>query len=418
MPTGAELDAAAPRHPVFARRGGHLAIANALALRAAGIDDHTQDPAGGTIGRLPDGRPSGLLEGGAVYQVGGHAPPPSRADLARALGTGSAAYAALGVGTIREAMVNLDELLAYQDAARSGQLRVRVRPMIRVGNELSESDAAAFVRGLAAWSGLGDDWLRLWGLKLVMDGGVEGGALEEPYADDPSNSGHLNWDPEVMSRVCVEAVRRGWKIGTHAVGDRAVKTLLNVYESVIAQTGPLPPWTLVIEHALVSDPEQRLRAVRGGFGITVQHTLLWNMGSEMMHTWGAERTANVNPLDEWLAAGAQLAVGTDITRPFNPMTNVWGMATRSTKAAGIQGPQHAIDVPTAIRLYTLGTAELNGEADRLGSIAPGKLADLVAYRLDPFKADVDELAELTPAFTVIGGKPLHDPDRRLTSMTG
>jgi predicted amidohydrolase YtcJ len=138
----------------------------------------------------------------------------------------------------------------------------------------------------------------------------------------------------------------------------------------------------------------------------------------MMHTWGAERTANVNPLDEWLAAGAQLAVGTDITRPFNPMTNVWGMATRSTKAAGIQGPQHAIDVPTAIRLYTLGTAELNGEADRLGSIAPGKLADLVAYRLDPFKADVDELAELTPAFTVIGGKPLHDPDRRLTSMTG
>src|SRR5262249_62198011 len=133
------------------------------------------------------------------------------------------------------------------------------------------------------------------------------------------------------------------------------------YESVIAQTGPLPPWTLVIEHALVSDPEQRLRAVRGGFGITVQHTLLWNMGSEMMHTWGAERTANVNPLDEWLAAGAQLAVGTDLARPVNPLVNVWGMVTRGTRNAGVQGVAHAIDRATALDLYTRAPAVLDRE---------------------------------------------------------
>ena len=415
MPTGAELDAAAPDHPVFARRGGHLAVANTLALQAADIGAGSQDPAGGKIDRLPDGRPSGLLEGGAVYRVGGHAPPPSRSDLARALGTTSAAYAALGVGTIREAMVNLDELLAYQDAARSGQLRLRVRPMLRVGNELAEADALAFIRGLAAWSGFGHDLLRLWGLKLVMDGGVEGGALEQPYANDPSNAGHLNWDPEVMSRVCTAAVKRGWKVGTHAAGDRAVRTVLDVYESVIATTGELPPWTLVVEHALLSDTEQRRRAVTGGFGITVQHTLLWNMGSEMLQTWGAERTRKVNPLDEWLAAGADLAVGTDITRPFNPMTNVWGMATRATRAAGIQGPEHVIDVPTAIRMYTLGTAALNGEADRLGSITPGKLADLVAYPVDPFEVDVDDLADLTPVFTVVAGKAVYDPANRLAN---
>jgi predicted amidohydrolase YtcJ len=414
MPTGAELDAAAPGHPVFARRGGHLAVASTLALKAAGIDASSPEPAGGKIDRLPGGEPSGLLEGGAVYQVGALAPAPSRAELAGALGTGSAAYAALGVGTIREAMVNLDELLAYQDAARSGLLSVRVRPMIRVGNELSAEDALAYVRGLAAWSGLGDDWLRLWGLKMVMDGGVEGGALEQPYANDPANSGHLNWDPAVMTRVCTEAIKRGWKIGTHAAGDRAVRALLDVYEAVVAETGDLPPWTLVIEHALLSDAEQRQRAVRGGFGVTVQHTLLWNMGSEMLVTWGADRTRNVNPLDQWLAAGADLAVGTDITRPFNPMTNVWGMATRGTRSAGIQGPEHAIDVPAALRLYTLGTAMLNGEADRLGSITPGKLADLVAYPIDPLAADTDDLADLTPAFTIVGGKVVHDPDKRLS----
>ncbi len=418
LPTGAELDAAAPGHPVLARRGGHLAIASTAALAAAGIGPGTPDPPGGKIGRLADGRPSGLLEGGAVYQVAAFAPAPGRAELTEALRRGSAAYAALGVGTIREAMITVDELLAYQDAAERGLLSVRVRPLIRVGNELSEPEALTLIRGLGARSGFGDDWLRLWGLKFVMDGGVEGGALEQPYANDPANSGHLNWDPAVMTRVCTEAVRRGWRIGTHAAGDRAVRAVLEVYEAVAAQVGDLPPWTLVIEHALLSDAGLRARAVRGGFGVTVQHPLLWNMGSEMLAAWGPERTSRVSPLDEWLAAGASLAAGTDIARPFNPMTAVWGMVTRGTKTAGVQGPGHAIDVATALELYTMGSARLNHESGRLGSITPGKLADLAAYPADPFTADTDVLAALGPVFTIVGGRPVHDPHALLGSVEG
>jgi predicted amidohydrolase YtcJ len=274
LPTGAELDAAAPGHPVFARRGGHLAVANALALRAAGVGPGTPDPPGGKIWRLSDGRPSGVLESAAVYQVAAFAPAPSAGELAGAVGTRSGEYAALGVGTIREAMITLDDLLAYQQAWREGLLNVRVRPLIRIGNELSTAEALALIRRLGTWSGFGDDWLRIWGLKFVMDGGVEGAALEQPYADDPANSGHLNWDPAAMTEVSTEAVQRGWRIGTHAAGDRAVRTLLDVYEEVVARTGSLPPWTLVIEQALLSDRAQRERAVRGGFGVTVQHSLL------------------------------------------------------------------------------------------------------------------------------------------------
>ena len=143
LPTGAELDAAAPGHPVLARRGGHLAIASSAALAAAGVGPGTADPPGGTFGRLPDGRLTGLLEGGAVYQVAAFAPKPRQRDLVEALRRGSAAYAALGVGTIREAMITVDELLAYQDTAEQGLLSVRVRPLIRVGNELSEAEALA-----------------------------------------------------------------------------------------------------------------------------------------------------------------------------------------------------------------------------------------------------------------------------------
>jgi len=349
-----------------------------------------------------------------VYQVAAFAPGPGRAELAGALGTTSAAYAALGVGTLREAMANLDEFLAYQDAADRDLLRVRARVMIRVGSEQAGDEAIALIGGLGARSGFGDDWLRIWGFKLVLDGGVEGAATEQPYANDPGHSGHLNWDPAVMTRVCAEAVRRGWRIGTHAVGDRAVRTLLDVYEAVVTEVGPVPPWTLVIEHALLSDAAQRDRAVRDGFGVTVQYPLLWNMGSEMLVTWGPERTRQVTPLAQWVGAGASLAAGTDIVRPFNPMTNVWGMVTRGTKSAGIQGPEHAIDVGTALRLYTMGTAALNHDQERLGSITPGKLADLVGYPVDPLAADPDDLAELTPAFTMVGGRVTHDPDKRLT----
>jgi len=413
LPTLAELDAAAPDRPVLARRGGHFAVANSAALQAAGIGPDTPDPPGGKIGRLADGSRDGTLEGGAVYQVAAFAPGPGRAELAGALGDGSAAYAALGVGTIREAMINLDELLAYQDARDRDLLRVRVRPMMRVGSELTEDAAIALIDGLGARSGFGDDWLRIWGLKLVLDGGVEGAAMDQPYVNDPGNGGHLNWDPAVMTRVCTEAAGRGWRIGTHAVGDRAVRMLLDVYEAVIAQVGPLSPWTLVIEHAMVTDAAERERAVRDGFGVTVQHPVLWNMGSEMLATWGPERTGRVTPLDQWVAAGADLAAGTDIVRPFNPMTNVWGMVTRGTKSAGVQGPEHAISVGTALELYTMGTAALNHEQDRLGSITPGKLADLVAYPLDPLAADPGDLAELSPVFTMVGGRATHDPRKWL-----
>jgi predicted amidohydrolase YtcJ len=95
------------------------------------------------------------------------------------------------------------------------------------------------------------------------------------------------------------------------------------------------------------------------------------------------------------------------------MTNVWGMVTRGTRAAGVQGPQHAIPVQTALELYTMGTARLNGEADRRGSVAAGKLADLVAYAADPMTTQPDDLAELTPVFTMVGGRATYDPDHRL-----
>jgi predicted amidohydrolase YtcJ len=349
-----------------------------------------------------------------VYQLTALAPPLSGAQLVGGLRKASAAYAALGVATIREALISVDELGVYQTARDQGALLVRVRPLIRVPHDVGADAAVAMVEGLGFHSGFGDDRLRVWGLKVVLDGGVEGGAMEDPYANDPSNSGHLNWDPDALFEVCAAAVRRGWRIGTHAAGDRAVRIILDVYERVITAVGGVPPATLVIEHALVVDAAQQRRAVRLGVAVTVQHALLWNMASEMLTTWGPERTARVGPIDEWLALGAIVAAGTDIVRPFNPMTNVWGMATRGTRSAGVQGGEHAIERDAAIDLYTTGGARLDGEADLRGTITAGALADLVAYPANPFTVDLSELAELTPLVTIIDGRAAHDPGGRVT----
>jgi predicted amidohydrolase YtcJ len=415
FPTLAELDAVAPDHPVLARRGGHAAVANSSALALAHIRNGTPNPAGGSIGRLPDGTPNGLLEGAAVYQVAALAPAVDRSGLVQGLARVSGQYAALGVGSIREAMITPDELLAYRDAVDRHVLNVRARPLLRVPNDLPIEATTEFIDSLGPPDGSGNDWLRVWGLKFILDGGVEGGALEMPYDNDPTNAGHLNWEPDKIRSVMTYAARRGWRIATHAAGDRALRVVLDVYDQVLADIEDLASDTLVVEHALLAPPEQRARAIRMGIPITVQHALLWNMAAEMLTTWGPARTASVNPLDRWLAEGAQLAVGTDLIRPFNPMTSIWGMVTRQTRSAGIQGPEHAIDRLDAIQLYTVGSARLDREVTQRGSIEPGKLADFVGYRVDPFAIDEEDLAELTPELTVVGSHPTHDPDRRFPS---
>jgi predicted amidohydrolase YtcJ len=414
LPTLDELDAASPSHPVYVRRGGHLAIANAATLQLAGVTAATPDPPGGSYGRDRDGGLNGLVEGSAVYTVLAHAPPLPTATLVAGLRTASAAYAALGVGSIREALIQPEEWPAYVAAAAQGALSVRARPLIRIPDSESAEAGLRFLERLDDLDRVGDDWLRLWGLKVVFDGGVEGAALDEPYADDPTVTGHVNWDVDTLVTVGTAAVQRGWRLGTHAVGDRAVRLVLDAYERIQESTDA-PRASLVLEHALLADATQRARAARLGVPVTVQHSLLWNMGSEMLTAWGPERTARVSPMDEWLRLGAEVAVGTDLNRPFNPLINVWGMVTRGTKTAGVQGPEHGIDRYTAIERYTAGTARLCFEGHRRGTLEPGRLADLVAYPTDPLTADIDALPSLEPAFTVVGGRPVHDPDGRLAA---
>jgi predicted amidohydrolase YtcJ len=409
LPTAAELDRATDAHPVLCPRGGHVCTANSLALRLAGINRATRDPGGGSIARDSDGTPNGILEGAAAQTIKGLVPPASVEQQVDELAAAGDAYSALGVGAIREALLEPGQLEVYRLARRHGRLTIRCRPLLSVDPRWPLSRRLAYIDEQRSERDIGDDWLRVWGLKLVVDGGVAGAALSRPYADDPGFSGHLNWDPEELAEVIGAAVDHGWKVAAHAAGDLAVATVLNCYELVVNSRPGIAPAALAIEHAMLVDPSDRTRAVGLGVAITVQHYLLYNYGREIVRRWGPDRARAVMPVRSWLQEGAILSAGSDAAQPVNPMLTVWGMVTRGTRDAGVQGEDEAVDRLTAIELLTSAGARFTGELDRRGTLETGKLADFVAYEHDPLNLPLDELPELTPALTMVGGRAAHDP---------
>lgn len=413
LPTAQELDAATPDHPVLVRRGGHVVIANSLALHLGGITRDTPDPEGGTIVRSADGTPTGvLIEGPAHEPVSKLVPPATFAQMAEGLKQACQTYHAYGIGAVRDPLVTREQMRIYQALWERGELTVRSRILLAAGfGPAKSSELIAQIDGLGVRSGFGDDLLKIWGLKFGLDGGAEGAALDEPYINRPQFHGHLLWAPEDLFQVANFAVRQGWRIGTHVVGDRAVRTVLDVYEHIIQENPDLRPGTLVLEHAFLANAEQRARAIRLGVPVTIQHPLLYTLAPVLLKGWGEERTREVMPVRAWLEEGAQVSAGTDYpVSSYNPLLSIWGMVTRGTQQAGVQGPEYAIDQYTAVRLYTAAGAELNRESQRRGTLQARKLADLVAFRTDPITCPVDALADLRPVLTMVGGRVVYDPE--------
>jgi predicted amidohydrolase YtcJ len=411
LPTALELDQATSQHPVWVKKGGHIGVANSLALHLAGITRETPDPPHGTIQHAADGTPTGVLESGpAMSLVESLITPPPFEQQVQDLRQACQLYNSYGIGTVRDPIVTRDQLLVYQALWERGGLTVRSRPMFLFSPGVV-AEQIADIASLGVRSGFGDDFLKVWGLKTLMDGGPFAAALDQPFAINPNSSGNPFWKTEDLVEVANFAVRRGWRIGIHAIGDRAVRTVLDAYEQVITDNPGLKPGTLVIEHAFLADATQRARASRLGVGITVQQPLLYAQGAQLLAGWGKERTGQILPIRGWLEAGAQVSAGTDSPpTSFDPMQAVWGMVTRGTKQVGVQGPEQAIDQYTAMQLYTAASAQLNWESERRGTIQPRRLADLAAYRTDPITCPVDQLLGLRPVFTMVGGRAVYDPE--------
>ena len=314
---------------------------------------------------------------------------------------------------VRDAATRPGDVVLLRAARDRDALAVRTQMMVIVGFEGPKPVMTEFLDQLAAEGilpGEGDEWLRVWGLKFVIDGGVENAALDQPYANQPGYRGELQWEPGELAEAAGQAVRYGWKVGVHAWGDRAVRATLDAFEAILADQLGTPPGTLVLEHAGLARPEQRARAVRLGIPVTVQYPLLSGLSPALVEYWGRERTADIFPLREWLDEGAALSAGSDYPKPgkYDPMLAVWGMTTRQSPV-GVLGPGHAITRYEAVRLYTADAARFVGDGQVRGILGPGRFADFAAYPADPLSCPVDELAGLEPVLTVIGGRTRYDP---------
>ncbi|MEU9343638.1 amidohydrolase [Streptomyces sp. NPDC048278] len=403
MPTAAELDTATDRHPVLVKRGGHNDVVNHYALRLAGITEDTPVPPGGTIGRDADGRLNGRLIDNALQLVEHLVPAPDRAQRIEGLRIASRDYAATGIGTVRDCAVTPEDYAVYLAAGKEGALHTRVRALISALGMTSAAQVEDLLDTMEQWRDASDPWLSVWGVKFGLDGGLEAGATEEPYACDHSFSGMLIWEPDALVEAVEAVVRRGWRVGTHAYGDRAVRTLLDVYERVWDRNPGLPAGTLVMEHGGLAGPEQRARAVALGIPVTIQQPLLHDTAEVEEGFWGPERVARLFPARGWLDLGAQVSAGSDFpVGQFGAMRSVWGMTTRQT-AIGVKGPEHAIGYDEAVTLHTLNAARLNGEESLRGTLTPGRLADLTVWDQDPAHCPSDTLRDLTPTHTFVGG---------------
>lgn len=403
LPTALELDDATTGHPVLVLRGGHNAVVNSAGLRLAGIDRDTPDRPGGFIARDAAGNPTGWLQDAAMAPIFRVLPPTTPQVLGEGMVRTSQTFAAHGLTTVRDPAISPEEWLVYRDLARAGRLAVRSHPMI-MSTRQTIADAGsvtAYVDGLEARGitpGSGDGLVRLWGLKFVLDGGAEAAACVAPYANRPDYFGELLWEPDDLAEALATCVRRGWPVGTHAFGDRAVNVVLDAISAVIEREGPLRPGMLVVEHGGMISPERIAQAARLGAHITVQQALVAGLAEAFVESFGAQRVDDLFPFRELLDAGAWVSAGTDHPiGPVDPLACVHGMTTR---------PAHAISRVEALRLYTVAGGRFLGR-EPLGVGAP---ADFVAFRGDPLRCSADELVTLSPALTVVDGATVYRAD--------
>jgi hypothetical protein len=407
-----DLDAAAPAHPVMLWRSDlHLACANSLALQLAGITAATPDPPAGRVDRDAHGQATGILRDEAMDYVDYLLPTPGDAEVDQTMHEAIAEAHRLGLTGIHDFRIGTAEesrsaFAAWQRLWSAGELRLRVWMMI--GGELLDEAIALGLR-----SGFGDDRLRIGGVKYFADGslGARTAWMLEPYADGGTGL------PDVPMATLAAAIERahpaGLSVGIHAIGDRAIHELLDVFSEVLPRL-QLPSANSAIphriEHVQHSHPHDLRRLAELGLVASVQPIHLVDDMGLVERAIGA-RGRWTYAFRTLLDSGAVLALGSDcpVASP-NPFWGIHAAVTRQRRdgtPAGGWYPEQRLTVAEAVAGYTLGPAYASGQLDRLGSLSPGKLADLVVLDRDIFSVPPAEIVETQVVMTILGGDAVH-----------
>jgi predicted amidohydrolase YtcJ len=278
-------------------------------------------------------------------------------------------------------------------------------------------DPAKIRQLIDAWGvkqGEGDDWVRIWGIKLLVDGGFEGGHMsqpyEEPYGEGGKYVGLTVVPPDDFTAVVKEVHRLGWRVATHAVGDAALGEVLDAYEAANTER-PIVAERWAIEHAFLAGPSEVRRMKKLDLILSVQDHL-YLAAPALEKYWGRARADRVTPLKTYLDNDFLVVGGTDSpVVPFNPFWEMYNFLTRDTIAGGVYGPAERVTSRTTLlRMITINYAKLIGEESTKGSIEPGKLADFAILSEDILTVPAPRIRDTKSVATYVGGKLVYqDP---------
>jgi predicted amidohydrolase YtcJ len=427
-PTRAELDAAAPKHPVVFRTGPDASV-NSLALRLNKIDRHFQIPDGvpGKVERDSHGEPTGILRTHGNYFKSGPtgARSPSEADRQARLRELFRDYNSVGITSIGDRDASPEAIDRYAKLRETGALTVRVSCSHSIGSLGELAKIQDHIRNVARHPLAvgGDDWLRVIGIKMYLDGGMLTGSafMRQPWGvseiysiTDPQYRGVLFIPKDRLKPMVRAAVEGGLQFTAHSVGDGAVHTLLECYDELTKAGLPVRATRPSITHCNFMSQEAVELAARLGVVVDIQPAWLYLDTRTLTKQFGYDRLRYFQPLKSIFAAGGVAGGGSDHMqkigsfRSVNPYNPFLGMQTAITRRArwhdGRLHPEEALTREQALRFYTINNAKVLRKETTTGSLEPGKLADLVLLDTDLLTCPEDKIRDTKALLTMVDGK--------------
>ena len=406
------LDEAFPDRPASLLSGdGHNLWVNSKALAAAGISHDTPNPGGntrGTIVRDESGDATGVLEEGAKSLVL-RVMPVSIDEKLRRLKLGMAFATQHGITSVVNATGDIPEMQLYDEMRKRGDLSVRTTTAfaedVGVRHTLSPEELANFEKARATYH---DDWVRAGVIKFFADGVIETytAGMLEPYADKPGDSGSMLYTPEEFTRFFLELDRRGFQIMTHAIGDRSVRTILDAYETVEKQNGPRDR-RFRIEHMEAVAPSDWARFGKLQVIAAFQPWCCPRLDQGQGKSLGASRLKESMPWQGIASAGGLISLGSDWpVESLDPFPIMQTALTREArgKSAGGFFPEQRLTMEQVLAGYTRNNAYTEFMEKQIGSVEPGKLADIIVLSQDVTKVPAETVGSTKVLLTMVGGK--------------
>ena len=406
LPERSWIDSITPDHPVWVNRlDGHMALANSAALRAANVTSATRDVDGGAIVRGPGREPTGILKDNAQELVDRAVPEPPPVLQDRALDTAMTYVASNGVTSVHN-MGTWSDLAIFERGRAAGRLKTRIFAVVPLNTWEK-------LRDTVKARGNGDEWLRIGGLKGFVDGslGSHTAAMIDPFTDAPNDRGLFVNTPEDLYQWTSGADKAGLQVIIHAIGDRAIRTLLDTYQRVARENGPRDR-RFRMEHAQHIAPADIPRFGAEGVIASMQPYHAIDDGRWAEKVIGPERAKGTYAFRSLIDRGATLAFGSDwFVAPPTPLEGIYAAVTRRTlddrNPAGWV-PEQKITVEEALRAYTVGASYASFEEARKGTLTRGKLADLVLIDRDLTTIAPESIRDARITMTVVGGRVVYE----------